>query len=65
MTVREVINALIECKCLDEEFTVEVHTGTKWVELTVEAITNCDDVGGGCCATTYPSAELMKESDKE
>lgn len=65
MTVREAINALIECKYLDKEFTVEVHTGTKWVELPVIAITNCDDIGEGCCATTYKTAEFMKGSDNE
>lgn len=68
MTVREAIHALIECKNLDEEFTVEVKIsavkvdekrGYVWSELGIRSITNCDDIGGGCIAT----AEEVEDAD--
>lgn len=60
MTVREVIIALLDCKNMDKEFTVEVRVdavnkdrdnGYTWCELGIENIIICDDVGGGACAT--------------
>ena len=60
MTLGEVIIKLLDCKNMDAEFTVEVRVdavdvdkskGYTWCELGVQAITNCDDVGGGATAT--------------
>ena len=60
MTVREVIIKLLDCKNMDEEFTVEVRVdavkadeanGYTWSELGVQDITICDDIGGGAVAT--------------
>lgn len=59
MTVREVIIELLDCN-MDKEFTVEVRVdavkadeanGYTWSELGIQAITNCNDIGGGAVAT--------------
>ena len=64
MTVREVITKLLDCKNMDEEFTVEVRVdavdvdkanGYTWCELGIQDITICNDIGGGAIATANES----------
>lgn len=63
MTVKEVIIKLLDCKNMDEEFTVEVRVDAvdavdadkskeyTWCELGIQDITICNDIGGGAVAT--------------
>ena len=67
MTVRQVINKLLDCKNMDEEFTVEVRVdaveadkskGYTWCELGIQDI--CYDINGGAVAQANETNRTRK-----